>query len=807
MMAKKMLKNYPYLILTVMLSQTAWLIEMMAFRMSKQALPTGIHLIGYILNFLLGYIALTIYFRKDSQSLETPLSRYLIKSFLPAGSSFFGIALVYALSSSLYKVYIGVFANAISNPTLGFVAIIGFIVGIWLMLFLLLSFVVLMIAIYQYELPIAGLGRYYGKVLLELMKRVLSFTGLALFLVASVYLLRYILLGSSILITSIYGVHFLNAYMQWIVSSVLVALLLSVLFNYGKYVLKKSEIKILKMKEKKSLLPIFSIGIVVLAIFINILAFPIETHMDQMIFKEIDTHIQKGDLYGQMGLAEKSINEYNLAFSKLYAFRGYLHGLIALDEKDEDRTQAYNKGLEDFKLADSYHPQNPYTPYFRGKMIAGVEENYPLALEQFYIAVSMRIAVEEAQFQIYYLQDQEDDEELRDKALAILTQQKRFYDPYEKIDQLSIKKVEKYMDELDDLEEELGTRKLFKAIEKAKYNDYSGAITDLLALQNDYPKDATIAYYLAQYYNAYRNETANYEATKKNTIDFIENYDEKLDAEMEIAKGLFAAQMFMGANDYESSLEEVEALYDDEPENLQVLSQYAYLLTKFERYDDVIDILKEFPEDEAETAGLYYLRALSTLKKNDIQKSLEDISHLITLLEEGEAFLAEVDYYLYLYALEFSAYWTVEGIVESVESIQDVSILYNYLYAIKGWKDKDSSTSNGFVEKVIAENEALGYAHYIQGINYFEATVREGTNDFSKAELSYLKSVELLPNHAEGYFALAHCYKKAGENLPALRAFRKVVDLMPFEDHRTDPYGITVHAMGEISSLLQYEGK
>ena len=45
----------------------------------------------------------------------------------------------------------------------------------------------------------------------------------------------------------------------------------------------------------------------------------------------------------------------------------------------------------------------------------------------------------------------------------------------------------------------------------------------------------------------------------------------------------------------------------------------------------------------------------------------------------------------------------------------------------------------------------------------------------------------------------------------ALRAFRKVVELVPFEDHRVDYYGMVVHAYGEISSLsselAEKEGK
>lgn len=806
-MIKNTLKGVHYLVLAMMLSQISWVVEMIVFKNLQKALPLGINFSCYILTFLLSYIGLTFYFKKKNETIETPVIKYLIKRFLPVTSSFFGIALVYVLSSIGYKAYFGLFANILTSKTLGIAVIIGFVIGVWFIVFLLLSFIILMVATYEYELSIAGLGRFYSRIILELIKKTLSFTGIVVFIMVSVYLLKFILSGSSIILTFIYGQSFLNTYLELVISGILVALIVAVLFTYARYVLKKLEIKIQSIKEKKSRLPIFSIVIMVLAVFLNVLFFPVETNVDKMLIKEINTHMQTGDAYGQMGLSEKSINEYNLAFSKLYAFKGFLQGLVALDEKGEDKTKAYNQAMNDFSLADSYQLQNPYTPYFRGKVIYQVAENIPSALEQFYIALSMKMAIEASQFQIFYLEDEQDNQEAKNKAFAALTQLKFFYDPYEKLDHLSIKKAEKYLDALDDIEEELGAKLVYKAVEKAKYNDYSGAITDLLALKENYPKDATIAYYLAQYYSVYRNESNNYELVKKYTSDFDEYYEEKIDAEMEIAKGLFISQMLMGANDYVSSMEVIEVLYKEDRQNLQVLSQYAYLLTEFERYEEARDVLQEIPESEVESVGLYYLRALSELKENDFQKSLEDMSTLNKIAKDNEAFAADFDYYLYIYALQFSAYWTQEEAVQSVENVKDSSILYNYLYAVKGWKDKDSQLSNEYIEKVINENNALGYAHYINGINYYEAAVREATNDFSKAEKAYLRALEILPNNAEGYFSLAHCYKKAEENLAALRAFRKVVDLMPFEDHRYDPYGMTVHAIGEINSLIQYEGK
>jgi tetratricopeptide (TPR) repeat protein len=134
-------------------------------------------------------------------------------------------------------------------------------------------------------------------------------------------------------------------------------------------------------------------------------------------------------------------------------------------------------------------------------------------------------------------------------------------------------------------------------------------------------------------------------------------------------------------------------------------------------------------------------------------------------------------------------------------------LLYDYIMGLKGWKDKNSDTSNIYLLKVLNNDKRLGYAMYAVGVNYYEMAIRTGSNDFSKAIEYYLDSLKILPDHFEGYFALGHCYKKADMKLEALRAFRKVVELVPYEDHRVDPYGIVVHSLSQITTLVAELGK
>lgn len=804
-MINRTFKDVHFLLLALIFSQTSFIIESIILKTTQQAVPMIMNGLGYLLCFFLFYIGLAIYFKKKNKLTGTTWTHYILGRFLPFLCCFFGIALVYILSSEGYKLYYGLFSAMIKGNIISILVIIGFAVGIAIFVFSLLSFVTLLVSVFQYELCFSRLGFVYLHIIKSMFRKIIITLGITLLLIVAIYLMKLLLSGGSVILTGLYGQGFLKSYLQWFISNLLTALLVAMIFTYSEFILSRVHNKIQEQKEKTSRFPIFASSVIVLALVLNLLFFPMKMNANKIIFAEIESHLQKGDAYGATGLAQKSINEYNLAISKVYTYKGYLQGLIAIQEKEENQAFLYQQALESFSLADMYHPQNPYTPYFRGKIIYGVEENIGGALEQFYTGLSMKLAVDEALFQILYLEDEKENKKGGDKALAALMDLKLFYDPYEKLDHLSGKKIEKYIDELEELEEVIGPKMVYKALEKAKYNDYGGAITDLLALKERFPNDATISYYLAQYYSTYRNENYNYENVKKYTLDFEDLYNEIIDVETEIAKGLFVTQMFLGANDYDKSIETMEALYDENSDNVEVATQYAYLLTELERNDEALEVLMDISKDD-QSAAIYYLLAMNYLKKGEFEQSLEDICALEKMTNGKEEYNDELDYYLYLYSLNFSYYWTQVEATSSVDVIKGFPIVYNYLYAVKGWKDKDSEVSNEYIQKVIDENNGLGYAHYIQGINYYEAAVRESTNDFAAAEQAYLRSLEILPNHAEGYFSLAHCYKKAEENLAALRAFRKVVDLLPFEDHRYDPYGMTVHALGEIRELSQYEG-
>lgn len=52
------------------------------------------------------------------------------------------------------------------------------------------------------------------------------------------------------------------------------------------------------------------------------------------VIAESEIHVQKADAAGKLGLAQKQIYEYDLAYSKVLSLKAYLEGLKYLQTKD-----------------------------------------------------------------------------------------------------------------------------------------------------------------------------------------------------------------------------------------------------------------------------------------------------------------------------------------------------------------------------------------------------------------------------------------------------------------------------------------
>ena len=93
---------------------------------------------------------------------------------------------------------------------------------------------------------------------------------------------------------------------------------------------------------------------------------------------------------------------------------------------------------------------------------------------------------------------------------------------------------------------------------------------------------------------------------------------------------------------------------------------------------------------------------------------------------------------------------------------------------------------------------------------YFKQGHRDSNGEYiKKAEALYRKSLSILENDPYTWFALGHFLKRQERYEEALGAFQKTLSYMPYEDHETDHFGVSVHStyqIQEIRDLIERNG-
>lgn len=773
--------------------------------LTKKPLPTFLSPVFSIISFILFVFTVMVYFKKSSEGntvkikdkfLQTILSSIVCVIFLVFITLLFGL-----IYRQLYK-FIPMLLQGDANSIIFIVIMVALAL---LLTIVTLSATVLFTAVFEYNLKFNMLGRVYFSIFGRF------FTGFFRVLIYSV-IFGILLYATNILnnwllsLTDILTLHgFIKIFALYMFVALLYGYLFFILINMARKLLKKMDAGLRDKisKAKRNSIPVFAATVLLLTIVLVISAVPINAKTADSIITEIKIHMQQAETYGNLGLAERSIFEDDLAYSKLLALRGYLEGLSNIKEANQDMAA---RSQEDLQNAANYSTKNRYLPFFNGKL-ALLAQNYSGAIDQFKIASYFSGEIPESYLGLLEAYNAQGDKVNASSLFDVLTGKGIFYDNYSDMQKFSVNKMDKYIEDLKLIEKTLGPRMVYKAIEKSKYLDYQTALNDLMELQKKYPDNAEISYFIAKTANQMKAEQNNYGTVITNAEAFDRQLDTSGNKDAEINKKLFVAQMYIDANNKPAAEQTLQELYGKYPDNTDVSGQYAFVLNEDKKPDDALKVLDAAISGKPDDYYAQYLSALSFLSKNDVMNSLDRMQKFQAIIEKNPDLVPTLDKFLYSYSLEFSAIFSGDQVTGEVEKIKSNTVLYNYLYAIKGWKEKNSDQSNEYIGKVIAANKNLGYAYYIMGVNYFEKTVRTGGTDFSQAEKYYLKSLEILPSHVEGYFSIGHCYLKWGKNLEALRAFRKVTDLLPYQDHRTDRYGMTVHAQGMISQLSQYDVK
>lgn len=688
--------------------------------------------------------------------------------------------------------------------------------SIVLLLFFLYSGVTLLIASIQYALPINHMGKAYWLILKGMLRHIFKVLFYSLLAGLLLYLVNFIQNLSLQLLESILQPGFYRNFVFYTVGSVINAMLFWALIVLSRKLLLRIEdsIQDLGSQTQAGKFPIFTGILVVACVGLSLLLVPVGKDATDGILSEAALHHNKGDAVLAMGLTQGAIYEYDMALSKLLSLKGYLYGLKFLIEKNPDFQV---KSEENLTRASAISLNNPYTPYFRGTLLLK-SANPDGAIAAYKQAVMAKNGVVSSYFGLLesYRQKKQPKDILN--TLQLLENTETYTNPLAVMSNYKTNKIDDLIAIIEEQEAILGPKMIYKALEKVKYNDAGGALTELLALQVLYPKDLQINYQIARVANDYRVEQGNY-ATVVNYAGLFDKFSAEASSnanggnkdsstgDNEAERKLFVAQMYLGADAMvaaEQLLMESTLAY---PDNIELGLQYAYVLNQSNKPDDALTVLGKILSKDKNNLEAQYLSAVSYLIKKDGPASLKGMDLFVKAAGADAKASRMLDKNLYNYCIIFYKVFPGAESEALVGAVKDNELLFEYLGAIKGWKDKDSEASNGHIEKVFKVRKDLGYLYYMMGVNYYESTVRTGGTDFSLAASYYQESLKFLPQHVEGYFALGHCYLKWGKNLEALRAFRKVVDLMPYEDHRVDPYGMSVHAIMQVNSLMQYDVK
>ena len=746
-----------------------------------------------ILLYFLSSLMMVIYFKKSNES-ESLLKRIInaliitIITFLLLYACYtvFGL-IVSALSGTLISLSLN------TSPLSYLLLVLYFFLSLFLMIFLISGVIFYYFAM-ESKSDLMGAGSIYRQTLARVFKK------LPYILLVSVFSFLYIVFGSSLLnalmgvLVNVFSSAFLFIFIKTIISTLFNTYLVYVLFNCARFLLNNNELTI-----KKSKIPVFAVSLLIPVAIVLIFFNTRPTDPYKVLLNEIGSLTYKGDLYIQAGQGAVAVKEYESAYSRVLAAKGYFSEIIRLRKKDSPYT-----GGEDLKQASYYDPFNPYTDLFKGNILL-FSEDYKGALKQYKNGTKNSYFHPELYLGAIKTFNEIDDDENKPEFLEWLIRNEVYssvWDSYYKKDTNSLKD---YVDTLTELSKELEQKLAYKSFLEATKGNYRDASGSLTQLQQKYPDSELIAYLLSQLYLEYRSEQSYYGQMVGSTEKLIDLVTKNSSKQDERLAKLYLASVYMSANDAKKAMDIYKELFEENSKDLEAIEGYSYTLLRNGDYDGALKVIEDSANDEIQTLNLVYYKAMVLLNKGDHEGSLKAISNIESF---GKDYSEAYDRYLYAYSLAYANSIRGEEQISLIDSLGK-SIIKPYILAMNEWRKKDTEKSNTYLNEVVASDSRLGYAYYCMGINEYEKAIRENTNKFDKAIEAYHKAMAIVPNHVELYFSMAHCYNKAGMNEEALYAFRKVVDLLPFQDHRTDPYGMTVHALGEISRLLPLvkEGK
>lgn len=546
-------------------------------------------------------------------------------------------------------------------------------------------------------------------------------------------------------------------------------------------------------------LPLLTIILLVLAGALYYFNFPLSASPFDQIEQQAAIYDMQAETAYSTQMTDIAAIKAKKAYSLALSASGYLQGLIMQNNgtSDADKTAAakFQENLDNSYL---YDRTNVWTFIFKGYLAINSKDYYTAAR-----IFEMALQGTESQPDIYFgaLRSYigSGDKVKAARMIELLVERQIYRGSVSAALSYSPGKLKDRLAKLEGVRKQLFENLALSAMEKMKYNDYQGMFNDIGELLKLEPDNKSLLYLYGVAAMSYRSENTNYELAKTtyNRLLEVSGKDE--------ASSLLAGYMSILTKDYANSKSILKDLYEKYPGNAGVGEQYAYSLIVNKDYSGAINVADDILSKNPESWFSEYVKAVARLNMNQFPDSLKDIEKLLQITKK-ESLKELYDQYLYSYSLAYSLTTKQQDSMDALGKLDQSGILYNFITGTTAWRDKDYDKAEQYLKKTITLDGSLAYPDYLIGNVYYERTMIKKTNEHDSAEKYYLSSLKKLPGNATCWFALAHNYKKWGSHeVEALRAFRKVVDLMPYSDHTWDYYGMTIHSQQEISALSSFE--
>lgn len=370
---------------------------------------------------------------------------------------------------------------------------------------------------------------------------------------------------------------------------------------------------------------------------------------------------------------------------------------------------------------------------------------------------------------------------------------------------------------LQDYGEELAMCRLFGLMNQ--YETEGGYTEEMayeaLEMAEAYPYNMLLQYIACQIAGNFQEDGArHYGRTLEAAERFDRLYDDGTRTNAQTAhEKLYLGDIAAHCYSYEAALAYYEEAYELSGETAVALS-CAEIYERLGNYERCAEMTGEVLGKEPDNTQALYLMAVSSLKIKDVDRALEAAGRLGDLVADKDRPTDSAEENsLYICAqymgMRDSGIWTDYGWMiypslseEQIAAAKSHELFWNYMSAVyQCFMQEDFEAATESVEKILEVRDDLAMGWYLRG------TIAFSEKDFRKALNCFEKAVDCGGVAPAIYFSMANAYDAMGDYENAWIYCKKVEEMLPYQDHGKDVYGISIHNRNLLNAVGEKIGK